>query len=842
MAIPPVSPEENNRITALESYDILDSLPEEDYEDITQLASDICETPIALISLVAKDRQWFKSHHGLDLQETSLEHSFCVHNLVSPQKPLVVEDARLDVRFADNAFVTGFPNIVFYAGSPLVDPNGYVLGSLCVIDHQPKQLTEKQLSALKILAKQVIKLLELRKQNQALKESEERYRLENIALATSRKRFETVLKHAPIGLGLLRGDDHVFELVNDRIADMAGRRAEDIQGKPLLEALPELSRQGLKEIFDSVRSTRQRFVATDIPLQIQRNNQLETAHFYASFEPVQEPDGTVSIVDFSMEITEQLKAQRDLQESESRFRAIFEQAPMAMGQLKGRDLVIELGNPQLFEVWGKDPSIKGMRLIDALPEMQGQPFIKILEGVFDSGEPFYGNGVLAQLFRNGRLEDLYFDFRYTPLRSADGEVTGIMIMAVEVTEQVLSRQRLEKSEARFRGLIKEAPFAIGVYETSDLVISIANDAMLQFWGRTPEVIGQKLAEALPELEGQPFIPLLHEILRTGQTYRATEEPADLLTNGRLQRYWFNYVYQPIFDSEGKVFAILNSAVNVTDKYLARQELQQSEQRYRDLAAELDQHVQERTQELLQTNQELQRSNENLQQFAYVASHDLQEPLRKIQTFSTLLSKRFAGQLDEQAYNLLERINTAGYRMSSLVSDLLTYSRFATRQQSFDEVSLEAVLAGVLDALSLTIRERKARIQTNALASVKGDAVQLHQLFQNLISNAIKFTPLEKQPEVQIQYELIKRNELPPESKLTGPVFHRISVSDQGVGFDEQYLDRIFMVFQRLHNKNEFPGTGIGLSICQQVVENHGGWITAKSQPEEGTTFLVYLPA
>jgi PAS domain S-box-containing protein len=837
------SPEEQNRLTALRSYHILDSLPEQDYEDITQLAAQICQTPIALISLVDQKRQWFKSNRGLEARETLREYSFCAHGILTPDQPLIVPDARQDERFAHNPLVTGEPNIVFYAGAPLVDEQGFALGSLCIIDSQPRQLTPSQLASLQMLSRQVIRLLELRKKTRELQESEERYRLENLSLKISQKRFETVFNHAPIGLGLLRGEEHVFELVNERIAQMAGRQADQMQGKPLLEALPELAQQGLKEIFDSVRQTGQRFVAPEIPVTLHRNNQLETAYFYASFEPVQEPDGSVSIVDFSLEITQQLQAQRALQASEARLRTIVEQAPMAIGQLKGREMIIELGNPQLFEVWGKDSSIVGMRLVDALPELDGQPFVQLLEEVYNTGKPYYGNGVLARLLRQGTLKEVYFDFSYTPLRNADEQVTGILIMAVEVTQQVLVRQAIEQSEARFRGFIQEAPFAIAVYETADLVISVANPAMIKLWGKTPAVIGEKLADALPELQGQPFIPLLNLVYSSGQTYRTAEQEAKLMVDGQLQSFWFSFVYQPLTDTSGAVYGILNMAVDVTERVVARQLIEEREGQYRDLSRHLEERVAERTQELSHANQDLQRSNDYLQQFSYVASHHLQEPLRKIQTFSSLLNEKFDGKIDEAGTNYLNRITSAGARMSALIKDLLSYSQVATHQQGFGLIALDTVLADVLGDLSSVTTQRKAQIVIDKLPLVQGDASQLHQLFKNLLSNAIKFTPLEEAPQIHIQYIQRQPGELPADVRPNRAAlfYHEISVSDKGIGFDPKYLYRIFQVFQRLHSPAEYTGTGVGLAICQRVVENHGGAITADSRLGEGSTFCLYLP-
>lgn len=240
---------------------------------------------------------------------------------------------------------------------------------------------------------------------------------------------------------------------------------------------------------------------------------------------------------------------------------------------------------------------------------------------------------------------------------------------------------------------------------------------------------------------------------------------------------------------------------------------------------------------------LQRSNENLQEFAYVASHDLQAPLRKIESFSSLLSQHLAERLDETSRDYLARITKSGARMSTLINDLLSYSRLGTCQQAFSPISLNAVVGGVLETLSLEMEERQAQVQVDELPVVEGDSSQLNQLLQNLLSNALKFTPPGQAPQVHVAYRFLQISDLPPaiEPHQAATFYHQISVSDQGVGFDMKYVDRIFQVFHRLHGKNEFAGTGVGLAICQRVVENHGGAITASSKPGEGATFRMYLP-
>ena len=439
------NPVESNRIDALKSYEILDSLPEQDYDDITKLASEICQTPISLISLIDETRQWFKSNHGLPIRETPRELAFCAHAIINPNETMVVTDSREDERFAQNPLVTGDPNIVFYAGVPLVDSDGFALGSLCVIDRTVRQLSQSQLAALKTLARQVVHMLELRRANAVLKESEERYRL--------------------------------------------------------------------------------------------------------------------------------------------------------------------------------------------------------------------------------------------------------------------------------------------------------------------------------------------------------------------------------------------------------------------LSVDLDQQVQQRTKELLTANEDLleannllTRSNDNLQKFAYVASHDLQEPLRKIQAFGDLLKKELASASSE-GLDYLDRMQSAAGRMSTLIRDLLNYSRISNRLDTGKALSLNDVVQEILTDLDLTIAETGAIMSVGELPTITGEASQLNQLFQNLISNALKFRRPDTVPHIQITARPVKAADLANTIKpaRSADMYHQIDVSDNGIGFEEKYLTRIFEVFQRLHSRSTFAGTGIGLAICEKVVTNHGGAITAASQPNQGSVFSIFLP-
>lgn len=267
-------------------------------------------------------------------------------------------------------------------------------------------------------------------------------------------------------------------------------------------------------------------------------------------------------------------------------------------------------------------------------------------------------------------------------------------------------------------------------------------------------------------------------------------------------------------------------------------LREAETRRRGLEAlakandELETRVAERTEDLQETNLSLQRSNRELEQFASVASHDLQEPLRKIQAFGDRLATRFKGQLGEQGDDYLKRMLASAFRMRSLIDALLSFSRVTTKAQPFTTVDLNQLLQDVLSDLEEQVKRTGGKVQADKLPAIEADPLQMRQLLQNLIGNALKFSKPDVPPSVRISQQPAVINEKEA---------IEIRVSDNGIGFEEVYLDRIFELFQRLHGRQEYEGTGMGLAICRKIVERHGGTITAKSAPNEGATFVLTLP-
>lgn len=248
-------------------------------------------------------------------------------------------------------------------------------------------------------------------------------------------------------------------------------------------------------------------------------------------------------------------------------------------------------------------------------------------------------------------------------------------------------------------------------------------------------------------------------------------------------------------------------------------------------------------DLLIKNEELKKSNENLEQFAYVASHDLQEPLRKIRAFGDRLQTLYEQQLGEKGRDYIFRMQGAAERMQSLIEDLLKYSRVARNRKPFTKVNLNELINGVLLDLEVTIKERNAKVCIDELPAIKGDNVQLRQLFQNLISNSIKFTPENRIPEVAVTGKKVKGAMVNKEFNYNSDrnEFVEINVQDNGIGFEAKYAERIFNIFERLNGRSEFKGTGIGLAISQKVVQNHQGVIWATSKKNKGARFTIVLP-
>ncbi len=517
-------------------------------------------------------------------------------------------------------------------------------------------------------------------------------------------------------------------------------------------------------------------------------------------------------------------------QGEQQFRLMIEQAPVAMALFSGPQFVITLANEQVLHFWGRNRTqVMNKPLFEALPEASNQGFEDLLRGVYTTGERFVAKELSVTLERNGKLERPYMDFVYEAFRNTDGIITGVSVVCIEITEYIQQRQVLNEAQTTLQGAIDMADLGTWSIDLNTRILSYSQRARAWFGIGPDEIVTVERG---------------YRPIRAADRPRIREAILAATASGSDGLYDIEYSTDPaetnqerilraqgrtFFTPQGDAYKISGTIQNVTEQRQSQRAL-----------SEL---VDERTRQLQASMQELERSNENLERFAYVASHDLQEPLRKIQSFGKILTDQYSNSLGEGA-DLIRRMQSASTRMSTLITDLLALSHVSAQPGTYQPVSLNDVVAGVLTDLELRIQETGVILPIDPLPTVMGDPSQLGQLFQNLLSNALKFRRPDTAPVVQIRHYVRNTTDLPPSVNPARviPTYHCIEVIDNGIGFDQQQAGKIFQVFHRLHGRREFSGSGVGLAICEKVAANHGGVIIATSTPGAGAMFTVYLPA
>jgi PAS domain S-box-containing protein len=381
-----------------------------------------------------------------------------------------------------------------------------------------------------------------------------------------------------------------------------------------------------------------------------------------------------------------------------------------------------------------------------------------------------------------------------------------------------ARRRAEEALANehnlFSSIIDTMPDQIFVKDVKGRYI-LDNAAHRRYLGIPAHQLieGTSAADYFPPEISEKFLAEDRRILETGQPVMNREMA---VTRAGTTERWLEATKVPLRDADGSIVGLVGVSSDVTER-------KHNEQRLHRFA------------------EQLARSNAELQNFANVASHDLQEPLRKIQAFGDRLRAKCAPQLGEAGLEYLGRMENAARRMQILIQDLLKLSRLVTQAQPFEPVDLDKTLRDVLSDLVVPIGEKSADIQVGPLPTVEGDPVQLWQLFQNLVNNAMKFQRPGVRPAIRISGRVFEApaNFLP--DSQPGDRYAEIAVSDNGIGFEEKFAEQIFIVFQRLHSRDEYEGTGIGLAVCRKITDRHAGQIVARSSPGGGATFLVTLP-
>jgi signal transduction histidine kinase len=438
--------------------------------------------------------------------------------------------------------------------------------------------------------------------------------------------------------------------------------------------------------------------------------------------------------------------------------------------------------------------LQDKHLLDVFPDLKGSDLFNQYVRVIESGTPYrtefqYQNHGLNAWFRNivHRIDQ------------------QLLIHFSDVSEYKQLLQESSQNEGLYRALIKGLPDTDVLLVDRNFKVRISKGTPLRAYGHAAGLQrNTHLNKLLDEDTARKITRICRQSFR-GKTIREEVSFDDTI-------YRLSFV--PTYDYDRTVFGCLIVAEDIGVFSLTEDELRNK------LYA-------------------LESAKESLEQFAYVASHDLQEPLRKIRAFGDRIKTRYADKLDETGQDYFNRMQSAAQRMQTLIDDLLKYSRVGRVQNAFEPIDLNELIETVISDLETTITDSGATVEVDTLPTIEGETTQLRQLFQNLLTNAIKFKQEDVPPKISIKSRSLKPEEIDLPNPVTDP--YEITVTDNGIGFDEKYLDRIFNIFQRLHGRNQYPGTGIGLAICRKIVENHQGDIYATSQEGKGATFYVILP-
>jgi PAS domain S-box-containing protein len=636
-------------------------------------------------------------------------------------------------------------------------------------------------------------------------------------LQMSEARFRRMIDHATVAIALTSGREMIIESINAPMLQLMDRE-EDIIGSSLLQVLPELKNQPVMENLYRVHDEHEVFRGNEIPTNLLINGIPQRRYHNIDYIPLEQEGGETNILHIAIDVTAQVEARQKTEQSEQRFQNLIREASVGVVVLMGEDLVVSVVNAAYSSLINYTvEELLNKPLFDIVPEGE-KPFRHLLDNVRLTGDPVYLYDTPYQVFAKGKKIEGYLNVVYQPYREADGKITGVTALVYNVTEQVEARQKLLEANEQVRLAIEAA--GLGTVEVN-----------LQ----TDEVIISKRMEEIFEMKSgtdpQALISNMHpdDLPLRQQAYEKAFQNGQLEYEARVMRKdgsfrWIRAKGRVYFDDAKKPLKLVSVVHDITEQKL--------------FTEELGRQVSERTAALETMNKELQRSNAYLEEFAHAASHDLKEPIRKIHFFTDRLKKQLSDKLSTEDERIFSRVEHAAQRMNSLIDDLLLYSHVSQKPHEKEIIDLDEKIKKVLEDLELEVQEKDAIIKFEKLPFVRGYRRQLQQLFQNLLSNALKYSRLNVRPLIEISAVIVNGSEagLPPEKN-----YHRITVSDNGIGFEKDYAEKIFQMFQRLHGKHEYEGTGVGLSIARKVAENHDGKITAEGIPGQGARFHVYLP-
>lgn len=626
-----------------------------------------------------------------------------------------------------------------------------------------------------------------------------------VDIAQGLQQLNGLINQKYVAVAILRGPEYVIEVANPMVCQIWDRKPSAVLGLPLFQALPELSGQGFEEILEGTYSLGKPFEGQGVPVKLKRHGRMETVYFNFSYTPMRNQQQKITgIIVIATDATQEVMARQEAEvakaESElerKRLRSLLLQAPALIGITRGPQHIFEIVNDLYMELVVGPREILGKPVAEAIPEVVEQGFIKLLDQVYESGQPFIGNEVMIELDRlgSGVLEKIYFNFIYKPTLNLANQVDGIFVHAVDVTDQVLARQKFENLTSQLEAIYDSLPDGVLIADHNGITkLNSAGTEMLGF------AIGQPGIKSVSDMfkylnvrdaKTGKKVPPGQSGLAKALAGETTQYEVVLVNPKTTREGIFRVATAPIFDQAGKVVSAVNIITDITER----------------------------------TKMERQKDD-----FISIASHELKTPVTSIKAYSQLLERRFKKRGDVEAAENLGRINAQLNRLTNLIGDLLDVTKIETgklmlHQESFD---FDEFTGEVIESLQLITEKHHIVVQGLAEKQITADKERIRQVFTNLISNAIKYSPDGKKIIVHV-------------SSDNDAV--KVCVQDFGIGITPDKRAHVFERFFRVSGPTTetYPGLGLGLYISAEIIRRQGGRIWVEGDSSEGSTFCFSLP-
>ncbi|WPR72762.1 PAS domain S-box protein [Flavobacterium sp. NG2] len=798
MKKPQIPLNEEERIAELNSYNIIGELESEDYDFLTQMAAQICDTKISLISLITEDKQWFLSHYGLKERETPKELAFCAHAINQPKDVFIIEDATIDERFHDNPLVTEYPKVIFYAGMPLVTENGLPLGTLCVIDDNPKKLSEKQITSLKLLGNQVVKLLELRKKTFELNEQNNELQKVSILFNESQRINKIGAWDLDLATNKSFWTDEVYnihEVPNDMVYD---------KSKGIEFYHPE-DRHIILDAIDHTIATGEDF---DVVCRfITAKNNFKWVR--SSGKAWKENGKITKLIGTFQDITERKESLEKLRINEEAFRGNFEHAAIGMALLNEKGQWLKV-NKRLCEILGyTEEEFLKLTFQDITHPEDLSADLKLLKETIQGKRESY-TMEKRYIHKNGK--PIYIILAVSLVKNSEGGILYLISQIVDITAQKVSEMQLANTIA-YNEAIMEASTQVAIIGTDiNGIITTFNEGAEQLLGydatelikkETPQIIHiqeeiEKASKALFE--------------ETGKKIEGIEVFVYKVRTGKAETKEWTYKRK-----DGTTFPVLlsMSAIRENNEITG----------FLGIATDITQMKQVEN-EILTLLEIAETQNERLKNFAYIVSHNLRSHSGGISSLIDLIESEFPDFSQTEYFSYLKK---SSINLSETIKHLTEVVQInLSAKEKLQTVSLNPVIENNISSLITQARNQNITIinEVEQNTSIRAIPAYLDSVIMNFITNAIKYSSNERDSFLKIQTDKTDK-------------YVVLKFIDNGLGIDlKKHGNKLFGMYKTFHNHAD--SRGIGLFITKNQIESMNGKIEVESKVNIGTTFKIYL--